>query len=78
MTIAMIGMIISAITSMSLLPPKPEKFDKRKNLYMILQWFLLPITLIIFGAFPALDAQMRLLLGKHLGFWVTEKVGKNK
>jgi len=76
MTVAMIGMIVSAITSMSLLPPRPEKFDKRKNIYMVLQWLLLPITLIIFGSFPALDAQMRLMLGKYLGFWVTEKVGK--
>lgn len=76
MTIAMIGMIVSAITSTSLLPPRPEKFSKRKSLYMIFQWLLLPVTLIVFGAFPALDAQMRLMLGKHLGFWVTEKVGK--
>jgi hypothetical protein len=77
MTLAMIGMIISAITSMSLLPPKPKNLGKRSNIFMILQWFLLPITLIIFGAFPALDAQLRLMLGKYLGFWVTEKVGKN-
>jgi len=77
MTIAMIGMIISAITSMSLLPPRPEKMNKWKSSYMILQWFLLPITLIIFGSFPALDAQMRLMLGKYLGFWVTEKKGES-
>jgi len=74
---AMIGMVISAITSMSLLPPRPEKLNKWKGLYMVLQWFLLPITLIIFGSFPALDAQMRLMLGKYLGFWVTEKTGES-
>jgi len=78
MTVAMIGMIVSAITSMSLLPPRPEKFGRGKNIFMILQWFLLPVTLIIFGSFPALDAQTRLMLGKHLGFWVTEKVGKSE
>jgi hypothetical protein len=77
MTVAMFGMIISAATSMLLLPPRPEKISKWSNFYMILQWFFLPITLIIFGSFPALDAQMRLLLGKYMGFWTTEKTGKN-
>jgi len=74
MTIAMIGMIVSAILSLLLLPPRPKNFSKRKNFSMIFQWLLLPFTLIIFGAFPALEAQARLALGKYLGFWVTEKV----
>jgi len=76
MTLAMIGMIISAILSLLLLPPRPPGFSRWKNLSMIFQWLLLPITLIIFGAFPALDAQTRLMLGKPLGFWVTEKARK--
>ncbi|MDP1538601.1 MAG: glycosyltransferase family 2 protein [bacterium] len=74
MTIAMIGMIVSAILSLLLLPPRPKNFSKRKNFSMIFQWLLLPFTLIVFGAFPALEAQARLALGKYLGFWVTEKV----
>jgi len=73
MTIAMIGMIVSAILSIFLLPPRPKNLSKWKNLSMIFQWLLLPFTLIIFGAFPALEAQLRLALGKYLGFWVTEK-----
>ncbi|MFH1714286.1 MAG: glycosyltransferase family 2 protein [Candidatus Nealsonbacteria bacterium] len=73
MTASMIGMVVSAILSLLLLPPKPKKYGFFKNLSILLQWFLLPITLIFFGAFPSLEAQMRLLLGKHLGFWVTEK-----
>ncbi len=76
MTVAMIGMVISAIVSMLLLPPRPPDYSRWKNLSMVLQWLLLPVTLIIFGTFPALDAQIRLLAGKHLGFWVTEKVRK--
>ena len=76
MTAAMVGMIISAILSLLILPPKPKKFGKWKKLSMVLQWALLPVTLILFGTFPSLDAQLRLFLGKHLGFWVTEKVRK--
>jgi hypothetical protein len=76
MTAAMVGMFVSAGLSLSTLPPKPRKYGKLKSTSMILQWFLLPVTLILFGTFPSLDAQLRLFLGKHLGFWVTEKYRK--
>ena len=76
MAVAMIGMMISAIISMLLLPPRPVGYSRWKNFSMIFQWLLLPLTLIGFGAVPALDAQARLILGKPLGFWVTEKIKK--
>jgi len=76
MTLAMIGMIVSTIVSMLILPPRPKNYGKLKNLSMIFQWLILPLTLIIFGSFPALDAQVRLIFGKYLGFWVTEKTRK--
>ncbi|PIU16599.1 hypothetical protein COT20_00115 [bacterium (Candidatus Gribaldobacteria) CG08_land_8_20_14_0_20_39_15] len=76
MTLAMIGMIVSAIVSLSFLPPRPPGYSRWKNLSMVLQWLLLPLTLIGFGALPALDAQIRLMLSKPLGFWVTEKTRK--
>ncbi|MDD2696810.1 MAG: hypothetical protein PHE52_01485, partial [Candidatus Pacebacteria bacterium] len=76
MTLAMAGMLGSAILSMMLLPPRPKNQSRWKNLSMVFQWLLLPFTLILFGAFPALDSQTRLLFNKHLGFWVTEKVRK--
>lgn len=77
MTAAMAGMIVSAIMSFLLLPPMPEKFGKKKKLSMLFQWLLLPFTLIFFGSMPAIESQTRLLMGKRLGFWPTEKHRNN-
>lgn len=80
MTISMAGMFISAILSTMLLPPVPltmkwyVRYYKKSTVF--LQWIFLPVTLILFGSFPALDAQIRLMIGKYMGFWVTEKVRK--
>lgn len=73
MTLSMVGILTSAAISFLLLPPRPRNYSRFKNLSMLFQWLLLPVTLIFFGAFPALEAQARLILGKPLGFWVTEK-----
>ena len=73
MLFAMIGLVTSAIISMLILPPRPPHFGKFKYLWMALQWLLFPITTIIFGCIPALDAQTRLMVGRYLGFWVTPK-----
>lgn len=76
MTVSLVGMLVSAILSTLLLPPPPKGVSSFKRISIFLQWIFLPITLIIFGAFPALDAQICLLLGKYVGFWTTEKVRK--
>lgn len=73
MTIAMLGLLAAVILNFFLLPPRPPRKSRISNLTMIFQWLLLPLTLIIFGSFPALNAQIRLLLGKYLEFWPTPK-----
>lgn len=73
---AMIGMLVSAILFLFLLPPRPAEQSRFKFIVMILQWLLLPVTLIVFGSVPAIEAQTRLMIGKYLGFWVTEKARK--
>ena len=75
MTLAMVGIISSAILSIVLLPPKPRWFRPWHYLLYFVQWALMPLTLILFGAFPALEAQTRLMLGGRfrLSFWVTPK-----
>ena len=76
MTIAMTGLIFSAIISTSLLPPRPAYLRKTSWAWHVLQWLLIPVTIIFFGAIPGLDAQTRLMLGRPLGFWVTPKSRK--
>lgn len=77
MLAATIGLFISAILSLIILPPKPKKHSSLKYPLMLLQWILFPISMIIFGSFPATDAQTRLMLGKYLGFQSTKKVRMN-
>ena len=76
MTLSMLGIVTSALLTMIILPPRPPEYGRWKYALMVLQWPLLFITMIVFGAFPGLDAQTRLMLGKYLGFWVTPKVRK--
>ncbi|MBI3088969.1 MAG: glycosyltransferase family 2 protein [Candidatus Colwellbacteria bacterium] len=75
MTLAMVGIASSAILGLLLLPPKPEWFKRRHYFLYLFQWVLIPVTLIVFGAFPALESQTRLALGGRfrLGFWFTPK-----
>ena len=73
MVVAMIGMILSAIISTILLPKRPRQYGFAKSIAMVLQWLILPVSIIVFGAIPGLEAQTRMMLGKYMGFWVTPK-----
>ena len=73
MNFAMIGLIQSAVLSALLLPKRPKNYSVWKNIKMILEWVFVPITIIFFGSIPCLEAQIRLMFGKYMGFWVTPK-----
>lgn len=75
LSLSMIGVASSAVLSIMLLPKKPGGIKIRRYALYFLQWILMPLTLIIFGAIPGLEAQTRLALGGRfkLGFWVTPK-----
>jgi hypothetical protein len=53
-------------------PPGPPS-TVAKKLRDSVYWFLLPPITFFFSALPALDAQMRLLLGRRMEYRVTEK-----
>jgi hypothetical protein len=73
MSLAMIGLISSAVLSIIILPPRPPRYGKYRYVMMVLQWILFPVTTILLGALPGLESQTRLMLGKYMGFWVTPK-----
>jgi glycosyltransferase involved in cell wall biosynthesis len=73
MTVSLVGMLISAILSTLILPHMPKSVHPIKKIFIFLQWIFLPAILVIFGSLPALDAQMSLMIGRYMGFWVTEK-----
>jgi len=76
MTLAMLGLVASIYLSFMLLPPKPPQYGKWRYLVFAFGWLLFPFTMIFFGSFPALDAQTRLMVGRYMGFWATEKFRK--
>jgi len=75
MTLSMIGIVTSAVISQTMLKTTKDDYGLKRRLPLVLNWILMPLTIIVFGAFPGLEAQTRLALGGRfrLGFWVTPK-----
>ncbi len=73
MTLAMVGLFVSAAMSLLILPPRPDDCGRHRYLVMILQWLLLPVSLVCFSAIPCIDAVTHLMFGKYLGFNVSAK-----
>lgn len=74
--ILMAGILVSLFLSMRSLPPKPERYKRRRSVWMVLQWVYLPFTTIIYSSFAAINSQTRLMFGRYLGWVTTEKTVK--
>ena len=71
---AALGILMTIFVSLKMLPPKPDRYKKSRTIFMVLQWFLMPITSICYGSAAAAYSQTRLALGKYLDkFDVTQK-----
>ncbi len=57
--LAMFGLVISSIISLTLIPPRPKDKSRFRYVVMALQWIMVPATMIVFSAIPGLDAQTR-------------------
>ena len=76
-TFASIGLLISILVSLRMLPKRPKKYRKGKSLLMIIQWILIPFTSIVYQSLAAFYAQTRLMLGRYMEkFDATKKVVK--
>ncbi len=73
LTLAMLGLVASAVFCINLMPPRPAHYTWRRSALVLGQWILVPITMVVFTAIPGLETQARLLLGRYMGFWVTPK-----
>ncbi|MEX0617278.1 MAG: glycosyltransferase family 2 protein [Candidatus Woykebacteria bacterium] len=76
LTVCAIFIVCVIVVDWLLRPPRPEYFKKSFLPFTILQYILLPLTGLLFGALPGMDAHTRLILGKRLDYQVTEKISK--
>ncbi len=72
--VATVGLFITVFLAFNMLPPRPARYKRHRNLFMLAQWLIMPVTSICFGSTAAFTSQTRLLLGKYLDkFDITTK-----
>jgi len=71
--LASLSLATTIVLSLLLLPRQEARRPFLKHVGLACEWLLVPLTATFLSALPALDAQTRLMLGKHMEFWVTEK-----
>ncbi len=72
-SLGFIAVCITIVLSLSLLPKTKIRHGWLLKLGHAIEWLLMPAILVFFSSLPALHAQTRLMLGKYLEFWVTDK-----
>jgi hypothetical protein len=69
----MVPLIVMVGMDTLMRPKRPKHFPIWLLPVQYVQWFLMAFITFFFSALPALDAQIRLMLGKRLEYRVTEK-----
>jgi cation transport ATPase len=76
LSLASIAIVVTIFLSLLSLPPKPARYRNTRFVGMIAQWLLLPVVTICFSSLAAINSQTRLMFGRYLEFYVTEKATK--
>lgn len=72
--VALIGLFITVFVAFKMLPPRPERYKKHRNIFMLAQWLLMPVTAVVYSSASAFTSQTALLIGRYFDkFDVTEK-----
>lgn len=76
-TIAAIGLIVTILVSLQMLPERPARYNKKRTVWMVVQWVLTPVVAIAYQSAAAFYSQTRLMFGRYMEkFDVTTKVVK--
>jgi hypothetical protein len=71
--LALASLALSMVVALTLLPARPAHREPAAWIAIVAEWLLLPVVVVVFLCLPAIDAQVRLLTGRYLGFRVTPK-----
>jgi hypothetical protein len=74
LTPCLIAYLIIIFHDTRLRPAAPPSFGLARRVGQYVHWLLIPPITFFFSALPALDSQIRLLLGRRMEYRVTEKL----
>lgn len=72
--VALVGLFITIFFAFKMLPPRPARYKRRRNFFMVAQWLLMPVTAVVYSSASSFTSQTALLIGRYFDkFDVTEK-----
>jgi len=74
LTLSLSFLVIMLLIDRFYKPKRPKNFPLWRAILMPLEFVIMPLAGLIFGALPGIDAHTRLMMGKYIEYKVTEKV----
>lgn len=72
--VALVGLFITIFFAFKMLPPRPARYKRRRSIWMVAQWLLMPVTAVVYSSLSSFTSQTALLIGRYFDkFDVTEK-----